>query len=78
MHSAMWNYSACSADAEVHGSNAVSWQKDCKDLKISVIGGADEVLIRDAIQVHSCLQELLKFGKVLLVMGSLQLVCISA
>ena len=52
--------------------------EDCADLKVSIVGGADEVLIRDAIQVHSCLEELLKLGKVLLIMGSLQLVRISA
>lgn len=60
------------------GSSVVPWQKDCTHLKIGIIGGADEVLIRNAIQVHGCLEKLLKLGKVLLVMGSLQLVCISA
>ena len=78
MHNARCTYGAYSADAEVAGSNAVMWQKECRHLKVSVIGGAYEILIRNAIQVHSCLKKLLKFGKVLLVMGSLQLVCISA
>ncbi len=46
------------------------------DLEVSIVRCTDKVLVRDAVQVHSCFQQLLKLGKVLRIVSSFQLVCI--
>ena len=48
------------------------------DLEVSIVGCTDQVLVRDAVQVHSSFQQLLKLGQVLPIMSSLQLVRIPA
>jgi hypothetical protein len=48
------------------------------DLKIRIVGCADEVLVRDAVQVDGSFQQLLKFRQVLVVVRGRQLVSIPA
>ncbi len=46
------------------------------NLKPRIVRGTDEVLIRDFVQVHSSLQQLLKLDQVIIVMVLCQFVCI--